>query len=24
MEDFIREHPEIWHEDIGEDDQAAD
>jgi cytosine deaminase len=19
MEDFIREHPEIWHEDIGED-----
>jgi creatinine deaminase len=24
MEDFIREHPEIWHEDIGEDDEAAD
>jgi creatinine deaminase len=24
MEDFIREHPEIWHEDIGEDDRAAD
>jgi cytosine/creatinine deaminase len=24
MEDFIREHPEIWHEDIGEDGQATD
>jgi cytosine deaminase len=24
LENFIREHPEIWHEDIGEDDQAAD
>ncbi len=23
MQDFISEHPEIWHEDIGEDDQAA-
>ena len=23
MEDFIREHPEIWHEDIGEDDQSS-
>jgi cytosine deaminase len=22
LEDFIRKHPEIWHEDIGEDDQA--
>jgi len=20
MQDYIREHPEIWHEDIGEDD----
>jgi cytosine/creatinine deaminase len=23
MQDYIREHPEVWHEDIGEDDESA-
>jgi len=22
MQDYIREHPEVWHEDIGEDDDS--
>jgi hypothetical protein len=24
MEEFIAEHPQLWHEDIGEDDGVQD